>query len=346
MRAYHRSQASGNAQQPTPPNTSTGVYSYPGYELSSSSQSPSPLTVHPHATEIGMTPYLRQSPNHMHGHPSPKDEVPPPINRYLGHYTVSGGNDSGVPHTFREYEEFGPVDQVDSYIPHEPAGQISHIHPHMITTSAPQAPILAHPNPSHYRMQMTPRAGEIEDLRHPDMLRMGHPGQPSYQSALTSTPRRNTRGKKAPSTRRRTVPRPLAQPAASQDNDTESLDEGAETVVLSDKCEDDARFIFETRRNLVKSGMKGKGMWEEISRKYEEVYGQRLEKATLQMRLTRTFAKHAIWPEKEVSNYSANGQVTTSKKRERELTVIPRLTDSKKRLSASNKNGTSSSWIT
>jgi hypothetical protein len=112
--------------------------------------------------------------------------------------------------------------------------------------------------------------------------------------------------KKVPS-QKRAPSRGLAQQAlraveiASQDNDTESLGEGAEAVALSDRCEDDARFIFETRKNLVKSGMKGKGMWEEISRKYEEVYGQRLEKATLQMRLTRTFAKHAIWPEKEVS---------------------------------------------
>jgi hypothetical protein len=88
---------------------------------------------------------------------------------------------------------------------------------------------------------------------------------------------------------------------ASQDNDSEAFGDGVEAVTLSDKCDDEARFIFETRRNLVRSGMKGKGMWEEISRKYEEVYGPRLEKATLQMRLTRAFAKHAIWPEREVS---------------------------------------------
>ncbi|KAH8906131.1 hypothetical protein BR93DRAFT_969343 [Coniochaeta sp. PMI_546] len=306
MRAYHRSQASSNAQQPTPPSTSTGVY-YPPYDLSSSSQSPSPLTVHPHATEINMTPYMRQSPNHMHGHPSPKDDVPPPSNPYLGHYTVSC-DESDMSNSFRDYPNFNEVDQVDpSIFARGPGGQVSHMHPHMMTTSAGPAPILAHPDPIHYRMQMAPRAGEIEDLRHTDVLTMGHPGQPPYQSQrVTTASRRKPRVKKEPSVQKRPASRPLAQQtlramgALGQDNDAESLGEGTEAVVLSDKCEDDARFIFETRINLVKSGMKGKGMWEEISRKYEEVYGQRLEKATLQMRLTRTFAKHAIWPEKEI----------------------------------------------
>jgi hypothetical protein len=57
--------------------------------------------------------------------------------------------------------------------------------------------------------------------------------------------------------------------------------------------------------------MKGKGMWEEIARMFEETYGQRHEKATLQMRLTRTVAKHVIWPEKEVSIYPCNARRRT-----------------------------------
>lgn len=331
MRAYHRSQASSNAQQPTPPSTSTGVY-YPPYDLSSSSQSPSPLTVHPHATEINMTPYMRQSPNHMHGHPSPKDDVPPPSNPYLGHYTVSC-DESDMSNSFRDYPNFNEVDQVDpSIFARGPGGQVSHMHPHMMTTSAGPAPILAHPDPIHYRMQMAPRAGEIEDLRHTDVLTMGHPGQPPYQSQrVTTASRRKPRVKKEPSVQKRPASRPLAQQtlramgALGQDNDAESLGEGTEAVVLSDKCEDDARFIFETRINLVKSGMKGKGMWEEISRKYEEVYGQRLEKATLQMRLTRTFAKHAIWPEKEVSVHPAIVPLTCTRRKQTSANISTQI---------------------
>ena len=301
MRAYHPSQASSGAQQPTPPNTSTGVY-YPAYDLSSSSQSPSPLTVQPHVPEYSMAPYMRHSPNHIHGHPSPKDEIPPPINQYLGHYTVSGGcPESEVGPSFRGYPDY-PVEQVDpSFITRGHSAQMQHMHPGMMTPSAASTPILAHPDPMHYRMQMTSRGGEIEDL-------VGNPGQSPYQSRVTTTPRRNTKVQKMPSRGKRPAPRTITKQTprpvgvAGQDNDSESLIEGVDAVTLSDKCEEDARFIFETRRDLVKSGMKGKGMWEEISRKYEQVYGQRLEKATLQMRLTRTFAKHAIWPENEVSD--------------------------------------------
>lgn len=260
-----------------------------------------------------MNPYLRQSPNHMHGHPSPKDDLPPPINHnhYLGHYTVSGNpNESEVPNSFRNYADFNPVDQVDPSLITRPGGHMPHMHPQMMTTSAAPTPILAHPDPMHYHrsIQITPRPGQIEDLRDPEMLSTGHPGQSTYPSRVPTL--RQPKVRKRPGPGKRGPSRPHAQPVmrameiASQDNDSESLDEGAESVVLSDKCEDDARFIFETRRNLVKSGMKGKGMWEEISRRYEEAYGQRLEKATLQMRLTRTFAKHAIWPEKEVSVHS------------------------------------------
>lgn len=304
MRAYHQSQSSSTAQQPTPPNTSTGVYYPTAYDLSSSSQSPSPLTVQPHATEYNMTPYMRQSPNHIHGHPSPKDDVPPPIhNPYLGHFSVSGGcNESEVPPSFRDYPDYG-VDQVDPQV-----FTRSHMAPmhHMMTTSAAPTPILAQPDPMHYhRMQMTPRAGEIENLRDPNILTMGHP---PYQPRPPTILRRKVINKKLHSQPKRDGRRPLvphvlkAMNAGGEDNNTDAQGDEAEAVTLSDKCEEDARFIFETRRNLVKSGMKGKGMWEEISRKYEEVYGQRLEKATLQMRLTRTFAKHAIWPEKEVSS--------------------------------------------
>lgn len=253
------------------------------------------MTVHPH-NDYSMAPYMGQSPNHGHGQPSPKDDVPPPIHHYLGHYTVSGScNEPDV----QNY--FGDVDA--TYITRGPGGQISHLPHHMMTTTAGPTPILTQPDPTQYRsipgLPMTSRDSVIEDL-------LGPPNA-TYQHRVTTTTRRKP--KKVPSQNKRAGSRPVANVikameaarAASQDNDSESLGEGPEVVTLDDKCEEDSRFIFETRKNLVKSGMKGKGMWEAISKRYQEVYGRTLEKATLQMRLTRAFAKHAVWPEKEVS---------------------------------------------
>lgn len=71
-------------------------------------------------------------------------------------------------------------------------------------------------------------------------------------------------------------------------------------VRMDENCEEGALFIFEIRTELVRAGLKGKGMWAEIRQKYEERYGHRLEIAALQMRLQRAFAKHAVWPENEV----------------------------------------------
>jgi hypothetical protein len=150
-------------------------------------------------------------------------------------------------------------------------------------------------------MHLPPQPGYIEDLSRREMLPLGNPGQPTYTSPGRNRPPHKV-GKRLPR-EKRPPSRPFvrAMEEAGRNTDLESLGDGDEVVTLSEKCDEEARFIFETRKALVDSGMKGKGMWEEISRKYEEVHGQRLEKATLQMRLTRAFAKHAIWPEKEVS---------------------------------------------
>ncbi|KAB5549981.1 hypothetical protein GE09DRAFT_966707 [Coniochaeta sp. 2T2.1] len=308
MRQFHQTQSSSIAQQPTPPNTSTGVYYYSGHDLSSSSQSPSPMTVHPHGSDFTMTPYMRQSPSHLHGHPSPKpDDAPPPMqDAYLGSYGVSAGpcNDPEVPNSFRGYQDFNTVDPVDPSVFSRPGGPIYPAN--MMTTGTAHTPILAHPDPMQYR---PPRAGDIENLSGPGYQHITHHGPSTYQSRAASTPgrRTNTRrgGKGNPNSRKgsagaRSQPTSRATDTASQDNDVESIVEGEDAVALSDKCEEDARFIFDARRELVMKGQKGKGMWEAISRMYEERYGQRLEKATLQMRLTRAFAKHAIWPEKEI----------------------------------------------
>jgi hypothetical protein len=303
MRNGFHSQTSSASQQPTPPNTSRGVtYGFPPYDIASSNSS-SPMTVQPHSGEytMGGTPYMGQSPNH-HGHPSPKDDGPPPLNNlYHGHYSVSG-NEQDVQTSFPDYSNSYQVDP--QYITRGQDDSMAHMHPRIITTTPVQAPILAQPDPGHYRhgMHIPSRPGHIENIM------MGHPGPVAYQQRPTPAPKRRGVVKKIASQSKRAAARPLAQQASratevtNQDNEGGEEDE-TETVTLSDKCEEDLRFIFDQRNNLIKSGMKGKGMWEEICRRYEDQYGSHLDKPALQMRHARCIAKYAIWPEKEVSHH-------------------------------------------
>lgn len=265
-----------------------------------------------------MSHYLTHSPNHHH---SPKDDIPPPI-PYLGHYTVSGNcNDSEVPNHFNDYSDFNGIGVNPAFIGR--GGPVNAAR--MLSTSTTQPPILTHPDPGHYRAQVTPRPGEIEDLRDPSILVMRHPGH----SQLPPTPPRVTvsPARRTPKTRQRRTPGaaskrpggpsqgpgqgssqgpsqarqspPALESEKEADEEMEHLPD-SERVTLQDDAEEVAKFIFEVREELVRAGMKGKGMWEEISKRYENATGQRLEKATLQMKLTRAFAKHARWPDTEI----------------------------------------------
>lgn len=294
----YTSQAVSGPQQPTPPSTS-GMY-YPSYDINASSQSPSPLTVHPHAAEahFDLAPYMGQSP-----HPSPKDEVPPPINQYLGHYTVSGNcNESGVANSFSEYPDFNDVDS--GYLARAP-GQMqvsaAQLHRHMVVTSAAQAPTLTQPHPS----QLRPQAGGIEDLRDPGMLAHGLPGPGGFQSRISDSPGRRQPQRKQKLPQRR-APRNSRQQQnqaqmadAAQQADQTPPDEGeCEPLKLNDKAPVEDRFLFELRQKYI--GEKGKGMWEDISAEYAAKY-QPMEKAALQMKISRAVAKYGEWPPTEVS---------------------------------------------
>ena len=312
MRGYHSSQtAAPGAQGPTPPNTSKLYYS--NYDINSSSQSPSPLAVHPQVTEatsfVDMASYIAHSPpnGHSNGHhhpSSPKAEIPPPIDPYLGHFTVSGGNEPEVSHhPFPDYHstfasvEVDPtagflVRQQSSHIP----VSTPHMHHRMASNGAP-TPLLVHPHPSHYR-QPPMRVGGIEDLRDPTMI----PG--NYPSHASLSPGRRAQPRKKTATARKASRTPKASPHTGtldgQNGANGQMDEDdKDELTLRDDAPDDDKYLFQLRKEFISE--KGKGMWEEMKAKYSEKHQGNWEKAALQMKVSRAVAKFGVWPKKEAS---------------------------------------------
>lgn len=71
------------------------------------------------------------------------------------------------------------------------------------------------------------------------------------------------------------------------------------TLQLRDEAKEEEKVLMELRREL--SDDKGKGMWEEITRRYISIYDH-IERSALQMKLTRAINAHCIWPQEEVSH--------------------------------------------
>ncbi|KAK3694921.1 hypothetical protein B0T22DRAFT_87258 [Podospora appendiculata] len=298
MRGYHHTQgAVAGAQGPTPPNTSKMYYSY---EMNSSSQGSSPMTVHPQVTEapsFDMTPYIAQSSPGNHHPSSPKVEIPPPIDPYLGHFTVSGGNDAEVAHhpSFQEYHHFANV-EVDptSGFPynrqHHP-----HMHQRMPSNGAP-APALNQPHPSQFRTHTTPRVSGIEDLRDPTLLMGNYPSHPSL------SPGRRVQPRKKPTARKQArTPKASPHPGSTEGrggSNGQAGDEDMEELTLRDDAPDDDKYLFQLRKEFLSE--KGKGMWEEMKSKYSEKHQGNWEKAALQMKVSRAVAKFGVWPKKEI----------------------------------------------
>ncbi|KAG7293229.1 hypothetical protein NEMBOFW57_003275 [Staphylotrichum longicolle] len=101
-RNYHAAQSSAPCSQPPTPPDSSRMYGYNGFDVNSNNQGDSPMTVNPAVTEAGsfdMNSYMAHSPPISHHPSSPKSDLPPPIDPYLGHFTVSSTND-GEQHRF------------------------------------------------------------------------------------------------------------------------------------------------------------------------------------------------------------------------------------------------------
>ncbi|EAQ93498.1 hypothetical protein CHGG_01733 [Chaetomium globosum CBS 148.51] len=296
MRTYHHSQAPALAPQaPTPPDTSK-MYNYNGYELNSSSQSPSPMTVNPTVTEAApfMTPYMAHSPPVSHHTSSPKSEIPPPIDPYLGHFTVSGGNDGDVTHhSLQDYHPYGvEVAQPGAYLTqqHVPVGT-PHMHHRMPSNGS--APVLSQPHPSHYRPHSGGQVGAIEDLRDPAMLLGPYPPHGAMSPGRRMPPRKKPSNSRKPSRTSKAIPH-----AESSANRQFRPEDDGEELTLKDDAPEDDKYLFQLRKEFISE--KGKGMWEEMKARYSEKHQGNWEKAALQMKVSRAVARYGVWPEREI----------------------------------------------
>ncbi|KAK4229691.1 hypothetical protein QBC38DRAFT_507972 [Podospora fimiseda] len=290
MRNYHQTAVPG-PQVPTPPNSSKMYYS--GYEVNTSSQGSSPMTVHPAVTESGhfdMSYMAAHSPPTSHHPSSPKSDVPPPIDPYLGHFTVSGTNGEEVTHhSFQDYHTFNvEVAPPQAYLGQHPP---HHMH-HRMPSNGGHPPVLAQPHPSHFRANTTPRIGGIEDLRDPSVLLGGYPSHPAL------SPGRRPQQRKKPTPARKPARTPKSTPQIGSEGQN-ALDDGdKEELTLRDDAPEDDKYLFQLRKEFISE--KGKGMWEEMKAKYSEKHQGNWEKAALQMKVSRAVAKFGVWPKQEI----------------------------------------------
>lgn len=296
---FHHSQSSTpGPQAPTPPDSSK-MFGYSSYDVGSGSQGGSPMTVNPAVTEAGafvMPSYMAHTPPASHGPSSPKTEIPPPIDPYLGHFTVSGTNDGEVTHhSLHEYHPYGvQVAPPGAYLgPQHVPVDAQHMHHRMPSNGA--TPVLSQPHPSHYRPHSAPHVGAIEDLRDPGGMMLGAYHQPGALSPnRKSRPPKKSSSAKRPSRPSKSTPR-----ADSNSQFTPQEDDGEELTLGADASEDD-KYLFQLRKKFLSE--KGKGMWEEMKAQYSNKHQGNWEKAALQMKVSRVVARYGVWPEKEVSN--------------------------------------------
>ncbi|KAL1839420.1 hypothetical protein VTJ49DRAFT_1521 [Mycothermus thermophilus] len=316
MRTYN-TPGLGSNQAPTPPDTSK-LYGYGGYDLHSAAQSPSPMTVNPAVTEASafdVTPYMAHSPSSSHHHPSsPRDNIPPPpINPYLGHFTVSGPHDGDLPngHPLHEYHGY-PVEvaQPGAYLSQPPQPQPQPLHQQQPQQQQNHVPVntahMHHRMPSteapHFRSGQALQVGAIEDLRDPSMFLGPYPPGPGSHSSLGSPGRKPASQRKKPSPSRKPprTPRTTSQVGGGSDAASAALqpDDNGEELTLRDDAPEDDKFLFQLRKEFLSE--KGKGMWEEMKAKYTEKHAGNWEKAALQMKVSRAVARYGVWPQKEI----------------------------------------------
>ena len=298
------SQAIPGPQQPTPPNS--GLY-YPSYDISHPS---SPLNAQPQSPEApfhnNMSPYVTHSPPLAHH--SPKNEVPPPPNQYLGHYSVSGAcNEAGMPNSFGECPNFNTIG--NGFLTRGPPPmQVSAppMHHQMAVTTAGPTSILAHPSSAHFRTQLAARPGAIEDLRDVGMFAHGLPGPGTYPSPTPPVPRKGRRQPAARRGRGNAVRRASRNSPGRQEQQLDDEQTGQGQVLqepllplqLLSGTPAEIKYVIEARRNH--AGEKGHGMWESIAEEYATKFPP-MGVPALQMKVNRGVARYIDWPEEEVS---------------------------------------------
>ncbi|KAK4136616.1 hypothetical protein BT67DRAFT_185627 [Trichocladium antarcticum] len=311
VRNYHSRVPAPGSQPPTPPSAS-GMY-YGGYDVSSGSQSPSPMAVNPSAADghFEMGSYMAHSPPASQHPSSPKSEIGPPVDPYLGHFSVSGGHEGELTHhTLHHQQQYANPFAVGVTAPGAYLGQEQH-HMHHRMLSDGHAPVLSHPHPSHFRPHPGPQVGAIEDLRgDPAMFLGGYPSRATLSPGRRPQPR-----KKAPSTRKPSrTPKP-ALPAGAADGQAggaKHQEDDDDELTLRDDAPEDEKYLFQLRKEFLSE--KGKGMWEEMKTRYSAKHQGNWEKAALQMKVSRAVAKYGVWPEKELERLRAAFQYVEEKR--------------------------------
>ncbi|OTA99401.1 hypothetical protein M426DRAFT_27551 [Hypoxylon sp. CI-4A] len=273
MHAYNQHRAS--SQQPTPPNTSRP---WPNYQMSAT----------PDLLEMSGLD-ASHSPG-QHGQMVSE----PPFHNNWGQYSVSQPE---------------PQEELPPHLQHPPIFSIApgdlnrtiSMHPAQMPLPA-HVPLLQNsPDPRDL-----PPSVAIDSMHHqyPNMM----PHQPHVIMDFATPYRRKTtkarNGRSGRPPKRRAHGRPLEKrgdmdyvdPQLQSGEGSPSARPPRRRITLRPDAPEKDQYILELRCQM--DGDKGKGIWEEITKKYEQRYGKRRQES-LQMNLTRAVLKYAVWPKEE-----------------------------------------------
>ncbi|OTA82921.1 hypothetical protein M434DRAFT_188481 [Hypoxylon sp. CO27-5] len=272
MHPYSQHRAS--SQQPTPPSTSRP---WSNYQMNAT-------------TDLLDMPGLETSQS-----PGDHGQMVSEPQFQWGHYTVSSTEppEEMQPHmTHPSMFSVAPTDLVRPPIS---------MHNTNMSLSAPsQVPILHHtPDPRDLAPSVTP----IDNMHHhypnimqPQLIMEYAP----YRRKISKT--RNGRSGRPPK-RSRGGSRALSKnstdymdPQLTASDSSSTAKPPGRSITLRPDAPEKDRYILELRCQM--DNDKGKGIWEEITKKYEERYGKRRQES-LQMNLTRAVLKYAEWPPEE-----------------------------------------------
>ncbi|KAI1378690.1 hypothetical protein F4677DRAFT_453382 [Hypoxylon crocopeplum] len=293
MHPYNQHRAS--SQQPTPPNTSRP---WPNYQMNAHcSQATSPIPLQTAADMLEMQALEASHSPDNHGH-----MVSEPSFQW-GHYTVSS---TEVTEDMQPQMTHSSLYPVPSVAPTDLVRPPITLNSSNMPLPAPsQVPLLHHsPDPRDLAPSVTP----IDNMHHhfPNMI---HQPQVIMDFApYRRKPSRSSRNGRSgrPSKRPRAQSRALSkrgdmdymdsQQAPPTGDDSSTTKTPARCITLRPDAPEKDRYILELRCQM--DSDKGKGIWEEITKKYEERFGKRRQES-LQMNLTRAVLKYAVWPESE-----------------------------------------------
>lgn len=304
MHPYSHHRAS--SQQPTPPNTSRP---WSNYQINAScSQSGSPITLQSHPQDLLDIHGLESSHS-----PGDHGQMVPEHNFQWGQYTVSSTEapddmPSQMTHPMFSVPSVAPTDLVRPPMTMNSSN--------MSLPAPAQVPILHHsPDPRDLAPSVTP----IDNVHHQFPHMMHQPPVIMDFASYRRRPSRITKNRQSgrPSKKGRTQNKrsntDFVDPqltSATNDAASNTKAPGRSITLRPDAPEKD-RFILELRCQM--DNDKGKGIWEEITKKYEERFGKRRQES-LQMNLTRAVLKYAVWPEAEVSSLRIRQQLRRRKR--------------------------------